>query len=266
MHETAYAKINLALHVRRRRDDGYHDLESLFAFAEDGDQLSVSSSDDLTLQIDGPFAEGLSNGPDNLVLRAAAALREAGGVSAGAQLHLAKNLPVASGIGGGSADAAAALRLLARHWKLDLDMMPIAANLGADVPACLFSRSVKGEGKGDQLEPFTNPWVGAPLLLVNPRIPLSTAAVFKAWDGVDRGALDEARPESWRNDLEAPAFSQVPQIKEILDQLADCEGVLLARMSGSGATSFAIFEREEARDLAATRFRDCWTLATRIRP
>ncbi|HEY0270620.1 MAG TPA: 4-(cytidine 5'-diphospho)-2-C-methyl-D-erythritol kinase, partial [Sphingomonas sp.] len=152
--ETAYAKINLALHVRRRRADGYHDIETLFAFCADGDRLSAAPAGDLRLEIEGPFAAGLSAGADNLVLRAAEALREAAGVTAGARLVLDKRLPVASGIGGGSADAAAALRLLARLWRVDLpdaDMHAIAAALGADVPACLVSRACRGDGRGDAL-------------------------------------------------------------------------------------------------------------------
>ena len=172
MQETAYAKINLALHVRERRADGYHRIETVFAFAEDGDRLDVAAAQDLTLEIIGPFAADLAGEGDNLVLRAARALRDRCGVETGARLTLDKRLPIASGIGGGSADAAAALRLLARWWHLDAseaELLDIAARLGADVPACLLSRTARGEGKGDDLEPLpVEDLAGTPLLLVNP--------------------------------------------------------------------------------------------------
>ena len=204
MHETAYAKINLALHVRERMADGYHRIETVFAFAEDGDGLDVAEAKELTLEITGPFAADLTGDGDNLVLSAARALRERHGVKAGARLTLDKRLPIAAGIGGGSADAAAALRLLTRWWHLDAsetDLLDIAATLGADVPACLLSRTARGEGRGDALQPLADHGLtGTPLLLVNPRAPLSTAAVFRAWDGVDRGALGDWR--EGRNDLE----------------------------------------------------------------
>ena len=168
--ETAYAKINLALHVRRRMPDGYHDLETLFAFCADGDELTAAPADDLSLTIVGPFGEKLSAGPDNLVLRAAEALRAAAGTAAGAAIRLDKRLPVASGIGGGSADAAAALRLLVRLWDVavaDETLHGIAATLGADVPACMVSQTCRGEGRGDRLDLLdARALTGIPLLLV----------------------------------------------------------------------------------------------------
>lgn len=269
LEEIAHSKLNLALHVRARRPDGYHELETLFAFAEHGDVLSAEPAEELSLAIDGPFAADLA-GSDNLVLRAAEALRSVHGVTAGARLTLTKNLPIASGIGGGSADAAAALRLLARLWGLEGDdLLAIAAALGADVPACLASRTVRGEGRGDNLiSADGSGFAGMPVLLVNPRVPLSTGAVFAAWDGRDRGPLPAASPlaaalES-RNDLEEPARALVPGIAAILDALRP--GAMLARMSGSGATCFALFEAEAERDAAIARLQPgWWHMASRLR-
>ena len=269
--DTAYAKINLALHVRKRRPDGYHELETLFAFAEDGDVLGIQPAETLSLTITGPFAHGLSAGPDNLVLKAAAALAERAGVHAAAAFTLDKRLPIASGIGGGSADAAAALRLAARLWKLDpVRPMDVAAGIGADVPACVLSQSCVGTRLGDQLEQIDGrALTGLPLLLVNPMLPCPTGPVFTAWDGIDRGALDASGWMTARNDLQPPALALVPEIGAVLELLDRQPGNRLTRMSGSGATCFAIFETLAARDEAAaaiTRERPgWWTLATRLR-
>jgi 4-diphosphocytidyl-2-C-methyl-D-erythritol kinase len=270
MEEPAYAKINLALHVRAREPDGYHRLETLFAFAEHGDLLRVEKGEALTLAITGAFAEALGTAEDNLVLRAARALQERFELREGAALTLDKSLPVAAGIGGGSADAAAALRLLVRWWGLEADeteLLEIAAALGADVPACLVSRTVRGEGRGDRLVPGAQDLAGTPLLLVNPRVPLSTAAVFRAWDGLDRGALGDFR--TGRNDLESPARGLVPQVAEVLEALSGAGGATLIRMSGSGATCFALFESDADRDAAAAALAadrpHWWLLPTRLR-
>lgn len=262
--EPAPAKINLALHVRRRRDDGRHDLETLFAFCTDGDMLHAEPADDLTLRVEGPFAAGLDGG--NLVMTAAEALQRASRHGGGAKLTLEKKLPVASGLGGGSADAAAALRLLTRLWSIDPHFaQQVAPGLGADVPACLLSLTARGEGVGDQLTPIALPDIsGAPILLVNPLKPLSTAAVFGAWDGQDRGPLDDWR--EGRNDLEAPARNIVPDISEVLAWLAAQDGVDFARMSGSGASCFAFFDTVTARDAAASACPDkWWHLASHLR-
>ena len=272
-HEIAYAKINIALHVRRRRSDGYHDLESLFAFAEDGDLLSATARSDgiISLTIDGPFGDGLSAGPENLVLRAAQALRDAAGIKNGAAIHLEKRLPVASGIGGGSADAAAALRLLARLWDIKMPMHNIAAMLGADVPACLVSRTLMGTGRGEALDlRDIDGLADMPLLLVNPGIGLSTAPVFAGWDGVDRGplradTLSELIQEG-RNDLYIPALALVPEIGDVMAHLVAQPGVVVARMSGSGATCFALFDDPTQRDAAAAAMpASWWTLCSRIK-
>lgn len=265
--ETAYAKINLALHVRRRRSDGYHELETLFAFADQGDVLSAELSPELSLNIVGPFADGLSCGNDNLVFRAASALQPKG---MGAKITLHKNLPIASGIGGGSADAAAALRLLSRLWLVDDNLLPIATALGADVPACLYSETLWGEGIGDKLEPWLGEGItGSPLLLVNPVVPCPTGPIFSAWDGQDRGAL---HPEHWivaRNDLQIPAVSLVPEIKRVLALLQAQPGHRIVRMSGSGATCFALFDCLKARDAAcatvSAKHPEWWTMAASLR-
>jgi 4-diphosphocytidyl-2-C-methyl-D-erythritol kinase len=269
MHETAYAKLNLALHVRGRDPDGYHRIETAFAFAEDGDGLSVTEADGIGLRVTGPFAGSLA-GEDNIVLAAAHALRGRFGVEAGAALTLDKRLPVASGIGGGSADAAAALRLLLRWWRLEPTedvLVGLARELGADVPACLFSRSARGEGRGDRLEFVDYGVGGSPLLLVNPGVKLSTRAVFEGWSGRDGGPLGD--PRSGRNDLEAPARALVPEIGEVLEALASPGGAEMVRMSGSGATCFALFEKAADRDEASRRIAAChphwWRLETRLR-
>jgi len=268
MTETAFAKINLALHVRGRRADGYRRIETMFAFAEDGDELGVDASDGLSLDVAGPFANRLAGERDNLVLRAARALRARCDVTEGARLALAKRLPVAAGIGGGSADAAAALRLLVRWWKPAAGaaaLREIAAGLGADVPACLASRPARGDGRGDELTPLDDSALaGTPLLLVNPGVALPTAEVFAAWDGVDRGPLGDWR--EGRNDLEPAAVALVPAVADVLGAL---DGAGIARMSGSGATCFGLYSDDAARDLAAERIRAehprWWVLATRLR-
>lgn len=263
--EPAPAKINLALHVRGRRADGRHDLETVFAFCIDGDRLGAEEAEDLSLGITGPFADRLSSGDDNLVLLAANRLKKAAGVRSGARLILTKNLPIASGIGGGSADAAAALRLLSSFWNVDPALaVSIAPELGSDVPACLLSLSARGEGAGDQLQLVDAGVSGTAVLLVNPNIPLATADVFEAWDGVDRGPLDDWR--AGRNDLEQPARALAPQIGQVLDWLASQDGANFTRMSGSGATCFALFDDEHARDRAAEACPpNWWHLATILR-
>jgi 4-diphosphocytidyl-2-C-methyl-D-erythritol kinase len=263
--EIAPAKLNLALHVRGKLPDGRHALETVFAFCTDGDRLSGEASGEITLQCSGPFAAELDGGEDNLVLHAARALRKQAGVSFGASLQLDKRLPVASGIGGGSADAAAALRLLTSMWRIDpAHAAAVAPRLGSDVPACLLNMTCRGEGAGDALQLLEVGVTGMPVLLVNPRVPLSTAEVFARWGGVDRGALTEWR--HGRNDLEAPALGLVPEIGAVLRWLHSRAETTLARMSGSGATCFALFESEDARDKAADACPpEWWCLATTLR-
>ena len=275
--EPAPAKINLALHVRHRRPDGYHELETLFAFAADGDTIAVEPAAEDSFDINGPFAAALESPPipgrgqepTNLVTDALQAFRKHHATPAVA-ITLIKNLPIASGIGGGSADAAATLRALARLTGINPHvpaLFAIAERLGADVPACLLGRTTLGTGKGEALIPVEGA-PGTPLLLVNPGVAVSTAAVFAGWDRIDRGPLGEgpllARARAARNDLEPPARSLAPVIGEVRTLLDAAPGALLSRMSGSGATCFALFDTPETRDAAATSAaaRGWWTLAT----
>jgi 4-diphosphocytidyl-2-C-methyl-D-erythritol kinase len=264
--EIAPAKLNLALHVRGKLPDGRHAIETVFAFCVDGDLLSAEEAQELSLEAAGPFAADLGAFADNLALRAAKSLAEDAGVTQGAALSLDKRLPVASGLGGGSADAAAALRALTALWRINpAHAEAVAPELGSDVPACLLSLPARGGGAGDQLTPVGLPEIGgAPVLLVNPRVPLSTAEVFAAWDGVDQGPLD--RWQDGRNGLEAAATQLVPQIGTVLGWLLAQPGVEFARMSGSGATCFALFANEGTRDEAAIAVpREWWRLATNLR-
>lgn len=248
----APAKINLYLHVVGRRADGYHLLDSLIAFADIGDTITATPADALMLSVDGPEAAGL--GDDNLVLRAARLLKERGGIDAGAALHLEKRLPAAGGIGGGSSDAAAALRALSHLWGRPLDdgaLLALALDLGADVPACVGGRPVWVGGIGEQLEPAAF-LPAAGIVLANPRRPLPTADVFRRragpfssparFDPVPGDAAGLAAAlASRRNDLTETAVALLPEIGAVLDRLAELPGALLARMSGSGATCFALF-------------------------
>jgi 4-diphosphocytidyl-2-C-methyl-D-erythritol kinase len=275
LRETAFAKLNLALHVRRRREDGYHDLETLFAFANHGDTIEAAMAEDISLRISGPFRSGLST-TDNLVIRAAKHLRAHFGVNQGAAIHLDKQLPIASGIGGGSADAAATARLLNRLWNIgasDEELEQLLGPMGADIPACVQSRTVYGEGTGVNLITVADETIkNRPLLLVNPLKPLSTAPVFKAWDGIDRGELKVTEP--WkaalagRNDLQLPAVSLCPEIGDVLNQLSHYDADLV-RMSGSGATCFAIFASAEACNTAKADINkacpEYWTMASSLR-
>jgi 4-diphosphocytidyl-2-C-methyl-D-erythritol kinase len=266
--EPAPAKLNLALHVRERLPDGRHRIETMFAFCTDGDRLEGEPFEDICLDVKGPMAGELDAGPDNLVMRAAFALiarRGSDFLGRGARLVLTKNLPVASGLGGGSADAAAALRLLTAMWRLDpAHASAVAPELGADVPACLLSLSARGDGVGDQVQLVDLGLSGTPVLLVNPRAQLSTAEMFARWDGTDRGPLDDWR--TGRNDLEAAAVEAVPLIGAILAWLSAQSGARFVRMSGSGATCFALFESEAARDQASVAVpREWWRLASFLR-
>jgi len=264
--EIAPAKLNLALHVRGKLPDGRHQIETIFAFCTDGDRLSAEEADELSLQAGGPFAQELPETGDNLVLKAAQALQETSGTRKGAAITLDKQLPVASGIGGGSADAGAALRLLTALWGIDpKHAQAVAPRLGSDVPACLLSLAVRGEGAGDMLAPVQLPELsGAPVLLINPRQPLSTAEVYAGWGGEDHGPLEDWR--DGRNDLEPPAIALMPLVGTVIAWLSVQPGANFTRMSGSGATCFALFDSEESRDQAADRVpREWWRLATHLR-
>jgi len=243
--EIAYAKINLALHVRRRREDGYHELETAFAFVDAGDVLAVEPAAREKLIMAGEFAMQLDDVFDNIVAKVLSELPH----GPGWKVTLEKNLPVAAGLGGGSADAGAVFRLIEREYGLPDDWFERAAKLGADVPACVKSEACLGHGTGTELSALENDLAGTPVLLVNPRVPLSTGPVFKAWDGVDRGPLPQGSAReialSGRNDLEAPAITLCPVISEVLSALDETRP-FLARMSGSGATCFALYENGDA--------------------
>jgi 4-diphosphocytidyl-2-C-methyl-D-erythritol kinase len=256
----ARAKVNLALHVVGRRADGYHLLDSLVAFADFGDVVTAEPAPSLSLSITGPMAAGLSAGSDNLVLKAAQML----GSPLGAAITLEKRLPIASGIGGGSADAAATMQALGALWGCALPDAGQVLALGADVPVCLAGQSCRMAGIGDQISPIALP--PAHLVLVNPGVGLSTAAVFGALLCRDNPPLPPAAPMPdavalaaylghCRNDLEAPALSLVPQIGAVLAALQGQTGCLLARMSGSGATCFGLFASASAAEAAATALR-----------
>ncbi|WP_299192846.1 4-(cytidine 5'-diphospho)-2-C-methyl-D-erythritol kinase [uncultured Erythrobacter sp.] len=266
--ETAYAKINLALHVRRRREDGYHELETLFAFVDTGDTLTATQAEQDRVTTIGEFAGGIEDPFDNLVAKALAALPRAEGLA----ITLEKNLPVAAGLGGGSADAGAVFRLVERLHRLPDDWQARAAKLGADVPSCVRSEMAIGLGTGTELVAVENDLAGTAVLLINPRIPLATGPVFNAWDGEDRGPLPRGTAReialAGRNDLTDPALSLFPEIGNVLDALQP-DDPWLTRMSGSGATCFALYATPEARNAAMNRIKDehpdWWMLAGKLR-
>jgi len=279
MRAFAPAKVNLYLHVLGRRADGYHRLDSLIAFTDIGDEVTATPADTLTLTVGGPEAEAIAGlGNDNLVLRAARLLAARAGIGASASLHLDKRLPAAAGIGGGSSDAAATLRALSRLWAHRLDeaaLMALALELGADVPACLAGRPVWVGGVGEELEPAAAlPPAG--IVLANPRRPLPTAAVFGRRAGPfsasgrfnpvlsDVAGLAAALSVR-RNDLTEAALALAPEIGAVLERLAALPGALIARMSGSGATCFALFADRTAAlaagEVLATVEPGWWTAA-----
>jgi 4-diphosphocytidyl-2-C-methyl-D-erythritol kinase len=277
----ARAKVNLYLHITGKRADGYHLLDSLIVFADTGDEISLAPADKLSLSIDGPFAAGLGTGSDNLVLRAAKALQEVTGRRSGAAIRLTKNLPVASGIGGGSADAAATLDGLCGLWDVApgrAALLQIAARLGADVPVCLDGAASFVGGIGEDLAPargLPSAW----LLLANPRIATPTPAVFKArhgpfskaarWSEPPRDFAEfAARLRSSANDLTEAAIGVTPTIRDVLVALAALPGCVLARLSGSGATCFGLFADEAGARAAERELRsarpDWWVTAAPI--
>lgn len=256
MRVFAPAKVNLALHVTGRREDGYHLLDSLVVFADLGDWLEFSPSETLSLKVTGPRAQGVPDDARNLVWQAAALI----GPGRGTQITLDKHLPHAGGIGGGSADAAAALRGLSAMWDVPIPAPDDVLSLGADVPVCLHGRPCRMGGIGEALEdvpPLPPLW----LVLVNPGVEVPTGPVFKGLETVDNTPM---YPMNWtdapsfvhwlcgeRNDLEAPARLLVPEIAVVLDHLNAQPGCAVARMSGSGGTCFGLFTREDAaRDAA----------------
>lgn len=271
--ELARAKVNLTLHVTGRRADGYHLLDSIVVFPGLGDRLEAELASGLSLSIDGPFGRDLDAGPSNLVMQAASLVR----AGQGAALRLTKSLPVASGIGGGSADASAALRLLARLWAAPLPPAAAVLGLGADVPVCLSAQACRMQGIGEILTPLNLPrfWI----TLVNPGVPVATGAVFSRLASRDNPEMpappafaDAALLFSWlaeqRNDLEAPAVAIAPAVGIVLSALRGQPGCALARMSGSGATCFGLFADEAGAIAAADALRSAkpewWVAAAAV--
>ncbi|MBO6949658.1 MAG: 4-(cytidine 5'-diphospho)-2-C-methyl-D-erythritol kinase [Rhodospirillales bacterium] len=280
LREPAPAKLNFYLHVTGKRDDGYHLLDSLVVFAGIGDRIEAEAADEITLDYQGPFADLLPAPEQNLVMRAAKELAAIFDIRTGAKLTLNKSLPVASGIGGGSADAAAALRLLIRLWRLPPDdprISKLALSLGADVPVCLMSRPAVMRGVGEEIT-LLKAFPELPIVLVNPGVEVSTPAVFKKRDGDFSDAVDwpsEMRESDaviehltkTHNDLETPAGRIAPEIADVLKALDQADGARMARMSGSGATCFGVFERIEMAEAAAAQIADThhnwWVAAAR---
>lgn len=279
----APAKINLFLHVGERRGDGYHALQSLVVFADIGDELRLRHARGLALSVEGPFASSLAGQGDNLVLSAARVVAEEARMPAAADIVLTKNLPVASGIGGGSADAAAAMRGLVRLWRIFPDeprLLARAATIGSDVPVCVASAPAWMEGRGDIIV-SAGVLPRLPLVLVNPGVPVSTADVFRALKSRRGTAMERPRMlqdgaalleflATTTNDLEAPARALQPAIGDVIEELSAQPGALMTRMSGSGATCFAIFASEPA-SAAATKalgaaHLNWWVRAAHIAP
>lgn len=272
--ETAPAKINLALHITGRRSDGYHELDSLVVFAGVADEIEARPAPADTLTISGPFGTGLTSGEGNLVLRAVAAFRAnwPDHVPANLAFNLKKNLPVAAGLGGGSADAAAVLRLMASLGPAlipEHELMAVAAQLGADVPMCLLSRPCRARGVGERVTALAS-FPKSYVVLVNPLVPVVTADVFRRLQAHENEGLPElpeplTRPAQlgiWlgetRNDLEPPAIALVPAIGQLRDALGKAPGCVLARMSGSGATVFGLFGSSTQAHQAAHDLREKW--------
>ncbi len=280
----APAKINLYLHVLGRRSDGYHDLDSLVAFATLHDVITVTPADEWSLAIDGPFNEILSasvEDRDNLVLRAARVLAEHLGHDDGVALRLHKEIPIEAGLGGGSADGAAVLLALCRMWHAEVPMVVLsemARRLGSDLPVCLHSRTAFMGGVGERIEIAPEvPPLG--IVLVNPRARVPTAEVFRRWSQsgapMDRPSYQPADPVSLinalrecRNELTAPAIAMAPMIGTVLSAIESTLGVLLTRMSGSGATCFGLFADAVAAQSAAEQIAQAqpewWVRAGRL--
>ncbi len=269
INEHARAKINLCLHVTGQREDGYHLLDSLVVFADIGDEIAVHPADGFSLRMNGPFSAGLSIGSDNLVLKAAKLFEP---YCNGAALTLTKNLPVASGIGGGSADAAATLRAMARMTGAALPD-DAGLSLGADVPVCLTEQTCRMQGIGDEITPMLNV-AKLNAVLMRPNVAVSTPTIFKAITDKNNAdmvpyqggeIIDYLKDQ--RNDLEAPACIFAPEIRTCLQALRE-QDALLARMSGSGATCFGLFHNQvsaqRAADKLATAHPDCWVTACQL--
>lgn len=272
--EAAPAKVNLALHVTGRRADGYHELESLIVFAGVGDEIVARRAKQDRLTVSGPFAAAAGSGDANLVARAVAAFRARwpDRVPFGLDLELHKNLPVAAGLGGGSADAAAALRLMSSLSQTDVspaELSALALTLGADVPACLASQPCEVRGVGEIVHRLSG-FPACHLVLVNPLVPVVTADVFRRLESRSNDPLPPlpaplTRPAQlgiWlgetRNDLEPPAIALLPVIGELIARMQNIDGCMLARMTGSGGTVFGLFGSAARAHQAAHDLREAW--------
>jgi 4-diphosphocytidyl-2-C-methyl-D-erythritol kinase len=277
----AHAKINLALHVTGKREDGYHLLDSLVVFSNFGDKISISEainpSSLVSLKIDGPFAVGLESGANNLVSRATLSLgyeiTKYRGKPTPVDIRLTKNLPIASGIGGGSADAAATLLALNEFWDSEIDLMPIAKTLGADIPMCLHSKPLRAQGIGDEVT-LLEAKHPLHMILVNPNLEVPTPAIFKHLADKQNAPMFEKAISTMppicdlknlRNDLQKPAIEIEPAIEAVLADIAETNAQLV-RMSGSGATCFGLYETlpeaQKAAKIIKTQNPDWWCVAT----
>ena len=281
----APAKINLFLHVVGKRADGHHLLESLTIFTEYGDEIQAIEGDDLSIEIVGKFSSNLLFAPleENLVWKAAIAVQNYLSKPRGAKIILTKNLPIASGIGGGSADASATIKALCALWELDIHekkLSEIALSLGSDVPACLYGKPVFMSGVGENLKPVELRGV-AYLVLINPNIPLATAEVFREFsrssmplrsaNAVNPNYFDLSEitdEKGYGNDLESVSIKKIPVIADIINLLKTTEGCYLARMSGSGATCFGLYQNKKSADYAAKKLQEiypqAWCISTCI--
>ena len=282
--EAARAKVNLTLHIKGKRADGYHELESLVVFADVCDELAFSPASEDSLSLEGPFA-GLVDG-ENLVLKAKRAVASWLGLTISGDFRLKKNIPVAAGLGGGSSDAAAAIRALLKVYDRDENTQTFirqSAAIGADVPVCLQNSAAWMCGLGERVTPLPG-LTPLPALLVNPRIKLSTAAVFKTLNAKPLQPEEAGPPPSFpgwrnpraaalwvsegRNDLEAPAIALEPAVKKVHDALRRLDGCMLSRLSGSGPTCFGIFLSRDAAAEAASEMRrsypNWWAQATTL--
>jgi 4-diphosphocytidyl-2-C-methyl-D-erythritol kinase len=283
IRRTAHAKINLALHVTGQRDDGYHLLDSLVVFTEFGDEIFVSKPHHphgpISITMDGPFSENLSAGSGNLITSAALMLRDSilrsGKAAAPVDIHLEKNLPIASGIGGGSADAAATLIALQEYWQSDINLVELALGLGADVPMCLASIPLRAQGIGDQISfpELKSDWH---MVLINPGVSVSTPTVFSNLVQKTNPPISDQPINQMpsleelvdlRNDLQASAIQTESVIGTVLEALEN-NNALLARMSGSGATCFGLFAGEDdakqALEAISSEHPRWWYIASRL--
>ena len=276
----APAKVNLYLHVVGRRSDGYHLLDTLLVFTELGDAIVVEPAAKLTLETDGPFVARLPENPeDNLVMKAARTLAEAAHIRPRARIRLTKNLPVSAGLGSGSSDAAATLKALCRLWEIsaeEIDLPALALTLGSDIPACLLAHPLFVGGIGEELTPAPR-MPPVDVLLVNPGVQLATPSVFGARrGGFNPDARFSESPGDVRelaellkerdNDLTEAATRLLPVVREMIEAIEAMPGCRLARMSGSGATCFGLFDDAETAERAKEQLagRDWWCAVTRF--